>query len=86
MKKLLVILVLLVGLTSCTENFKAKQMGGTMTVDLPAGQKLIEVTWKEDQMWYLTRARREGEAPETFEFKEKSSMGFMEGTVIFKEQ
>jgi len=72
-------------MTSCTENERVKNFGGTQTIELPAGEKLIEATWKGDQLWYLTRPMRENESPETFKFQEKSSFGMIEGTVIFKE-
>ena len=72
-------------MTSCTENQLAKGWGGTATVELPAGEKLIEATWKGEELWYLTRPMREDESPETFKFQEKSSYGVIEGTVVFKE-
>ena len=61
-------------------------MGGKATVRLPKGQKLVEATWKEVDLWYLTRDRREGEPIETFTFQESSSFGVIEGTVTFIEQ
>ena len=88
MKKLLITglsLITLLFTIGCTDNQMAKKFGGEFTVDLPKGSKLIEVTWKEDNMWYLTRVRREGETIEEFKFKESSSFGMMEGSVIFKE-
>ena len=87
MKQFLFITMMLglILMTSCTENERAKNFGGTQTIELPAGEKLIEATWKGDQLWYLTRPMRENESPETFKFQEKSSFGMIEGTVIFKE-
>ena len=87
MKKMILILslVLVVMLSSCTENSRAKSFGGTMKIDLPKGKKHITVTWKNDDMWYLTRIMRNDETPETYEFKEDSNLGIMEGTVIFIE-
>ncbi len=73
-------------LFSCTENQRAKKYGGTATVKLPEGTKLIEATWKGDDLWYLYRPRREGELIETYTFKEESNFGVMEGKVIFKER
>jgi len=88
MKKLLVLaalaLILLMSL-GCTSNQRAKDYGGTMTIDLPVGQKLVNASWKNSDLWYLTRLRREGEQQEVFTFKEDSSYGVMQGTVIFKE-
>ena len=72
--------------TGCTDNNRAKNFGGTMTLDLDPGRKLVEVTWKDNQMWVLTRPMRPGEQPETYTFKEKSSYGVWEGTVILNER
>ena len=85
MKKLLVLLVGLL-LLSCTEKQRAKSFGGDMVIDLPKGEKLIEATWKGEDLWYLTRPMRSNESPEIYIFREDSSFGVMEGTVTFKEQ
>jgi hypothetical protein len=73
-------------MAGCTANDMAKNWGGTMTVELKPGTKLDSVTWKEDELWYLTRPMREGEQPEVWTFREKSSLGIQEGTVILKEK
>lgn len=71
---------------ACTDNYRAKNMGGTMKVELPAGQRLVTVTWKEQELWYLTRPRTSEEQPVTWTFKEKSDLGIQEGTVILQEK
>ena len=71
---------------SCTENSRARSFGGTMTVDLPKGEKLVTATWKEASLWYLTRQMREDESPETYSFQESSPFGIAQGTVIFNER
>lgn len=73
-------------LTSCTENSRAKSWGGTGRVELPKGQKLVGVTWKENELWYLTRPMRDTDIPEFSTFQEESSFGLMEGKVIFQEK
>lgn len=85
MKKL--ILILMVGLMSvaCTDNTRAKNYGGTMTIDVPRGNKITNITWKGDDLWYSYRPFKSGETPETTIFKEESTYGIMSGTVIFKE-
>lgn len=88
MKKTLTLLLLaLTLLTGCLENVTTKSFGGTMKVDLPEGQRLMEATWKGDELWYLTRERNEdeGESPRTYTFQEKSTFGAMEGKVVFVE-
>ena len=78
-------LLLLVGVSGCTENIRSKTFGGNMTIALPANQKLVNATWKESQLWYLYRPMHSNETAETYTFKEKSSFGMMEGVVTFQE-
>ncbi len=86
MRVLLVfVLVLSCFLGACTANQRAKRFGGATTIDLPAKRKLVTATWKESSLWILTRPMREGEPIEAYEFKEDSSLGLMEGTVVLKE-
>ncbi len=69
----------------CTANKRAKSHGGTMTLNLPPGEKLVSATWKDNNLWYLTRPMRKGESPETSTLHESSNLGIIEGSVIFKE-
>ena len=89
MKKILITgiaaIIGITGLCGCTEQQMAKSYGGTTTIDLPSGRKLEEVTWKEDDLWILTRERKEGETIDTYYFNEDSSWDILEGTVILNE-
>lgn len=86
MKKLALAAFLLAALlSSCTQQSRAKEWGGTATIDLPKGQKLVTVTWKQAEVWYLTRPMNSLDSVETYTFKESSSFGIMEGEVIIKE-
>jgi hypothetical protein len=85
MKKVILSILAISLLASCTQNERAKSFGGTATVNLPQGQKLVNITWKEDQIWYLTRTMNSSDSAETYTFQEESSYGMMEGTVILKE-
>ena len=80
MKKLFLSLVLGTMLISCTENNRVKNWGGEGTINLPKGRKLVTVTWKENQIWYLTRAMDTNDVAETYQFQEESSWGVIEGT------
>jgi hypothetical protein len=70
---------------SCTENEKARSYGGTATLDLPKGQKLVNVTWKETDLWYLTRPMTVTDSAVSYTFHEESSFGVWEGTYIINE-
>jgi hypothetical protein len=63
----------------------AKHMGGDMTLELEPNQKLEEITWKNDDLWYLTRPMREDEEPETHTFQQSTDFGVFEGTVTVVE-
>jgi hypothetical protein len=84
---MLLIFVLSLGfLMGCTQNQRAKQWGGTATTELASGQKLVNVTWKDAQLWVLTKPMTTNDVAEIYTFKEFSSMGIVEGTVILKEK
>ena len=82
---LLVVMLAVVILAGCTENQRAKGFGGKMNINLPAGEKLVVVTWKMEDFWYLTRPMKKGEVAECYKFQEKSSFGMMEGTITICE-
>lgn len=74
-------------LCSCTENTRSRVWGGTMTIELPKGQKLVEATWKGDgnSLWYLTEPMDADYTPKTKVFQEDSRFGVLEGSVVFVE-
>jgi hypothetical protein len=80
MKKLSIFILLAISLASCTENSRVKNFGGEGTINLPAGRKLVNITWKEAEIWYLTRPMDSTDVAETYTFHEESSFGVMEGT------
>lgn len=67
--------------SSCTKNERVRMWGGEMTINIPTSQKLVNVTWKETEVWVLTRPMRPDETPETYSFYEKSPWGLMEGEI-----
>jgi len=80
MKKLMMILGVMVVMSSCTENVRARHFGGTETLALKPNEKVLNVTWKDNEMWVCTQDTITG----VVYFREKSSWGVMEGTVILK--
>lgn len=83
MNKLLIILSLLF-ISSCTENQMTRRYGGTEHITLE-NKELVNLSWKQDQLWILTKPMSEDHKPITYSLKEKSSFGFVEGEVIIKE-
>jgi len=78
---------LVIIITGCSDQMMAKSGGGTAEINLPAKQKLMNITWKDDSsLWYLTRPMKPNEEPETYTFKESSSWGIQQGTVIIHEK
>lgn len=87
MKKIIAImmLALTVFATSCTDNARVKTFGGEATLNLEKGKKLVNVTWKEQELWLLTKKMSATDSAETYNFGEKSSFGMIEGNYIIVE-
>ena len=85
MKKLVVILLMFLCLTSCDQSI-TRTMGGRTKIELEPGEKLVEATWKGDDIWYLVEPMDSDYVPKTKTFKESSRIGVLEGKVIFYEK
>lgn len=85
MKKYLFLLFALVAMCSCTQNQMARTYGGKMTIELPKGEKLINATWKEANLFYLTEPMEEGYIPKSKKFRESSNFGVWESEITFVE-
>lgn len=85
MKKIIFVITLVFVLMGCTSNIRARHYGGNMTINLPAGQELMEATWKDNNLYYLTRPMAPDYVPVTKTLQESSSWGVMESTVTFIE-
>lgn len=84
MKKFILLAIMVLCLTGCQNT--TKNWGGSMTIELPKGQKLEEITWKgNSDLWYLTRPMREDEVAETHTFQQDTEFGVFEGTVTIIE-
>ena len=82
--KVILLLFVLVSITGC-EQTVSRNFGGDMTITLKPGVKLIEVTWKKSNLWYLTEPMDSDYVPKTKVFKEIAVMGVLNGTVTFIE-
>ena len=86
MMKVLAMCVLMVCVAGCTANERAKHWGGTMTSNLPKGEKLVNCTWKEGgSLWLLTKKMKDTDVAETYTFTENSSWGMIQGKVVIQE-
>lgn len=84
MSRILIAASLLSLLTGC-ENVIARQYGGHLDINLPACHRLVNATWKESDLWYLTEPM--GSAiPRNTTFREKSTFGQLEGSITFREK
>ena len=83
---LVLVLILILGLrvTSCQN--VTKNFGGSTTIELEPNQKLEEITWKDDSLWYLTRPMTDDDIAETHTFQQQSNFGVFEGTVTIIEK
>jgi hypothetical protein len=83
---IVLIIISLFYLCSCTENTRSRVWGGKMTIELPKGQKLVEATWKVGgSLWYLTEPMDTDYTPKIKIFQEDSRFGVLEGQVVFVE-
>lgn len=82
--RLFVVIILAVIMCSCQQTI-SRQYGGTTEIRLEPGKKLVEVTWKENNLWYLVEPMEPNYTPKTKEFIESSNYGVFEGKVIFYE-
>lgn len=80
MKKTIFAIIGIVSMASCTDNQIARNYGGTEEVKLNPNEVVLNVTWKQDNMWICTKDTLTG----IVYFREKSSWGLVEGSVIFK--
>lgn len=85
MKKIITILMLLAVLAACTDKRMARRWGSAYRIELPKGKHLLEVTWKEDNLWMLTCPMDSGHKPKTYKFSEDSSWGLYEGEITIVE-
>ena len=88
MKKIYLLLSLLniLSFSSCTEQFRVREFGGKMDIEVPAGYKVTSATWKEAELFYFLEPMEEGYVPKDKKFVESSSYGILESEVTFKEK
>lgn len=91
MKKLILFLLIIASFMSCTDNEMAKNFGGKQEIStgdsissdrsiIPKNEVILNVTWKENNMWILTRDT----ITKIVHFREKSEYGVFQCEIIFK--
>src|SRR5277367_2857912 len=86
MAALLILGVLLCLMPSRCSRYVARNWGGSQTIELQAGRKLINITWKGDDLWYVTRPMTAEDTIETYEFHEDSAFEILQGTITIHER
>lgn len=76
---------IIVLMSGCTKQEMAKEWGGKTEIRLDVGQRIINVTWKDTDMWILLKENQTTPAS-TYLFKESSTYGIMNGEVRIVEQ
>lgn len=71
-------------LTSC-QNTGTRSFGGSSEIHLEKGQRLLEITWKNSDLWILTEPMDSDYIPKVKTFYEKSDLGVLEGTITIYE-
>lgn len=83
--QLAIALALTLFVPSCTCNRMARSFGGTQKIELKEGQRVVNCTFKEDDIWVLYR-NDTTTPPDTLSFAEHSSYGLLQGTVLLIER
>lgn len=84
MKKLLIAIAAIMLMASC-QNFVTRNFGGHQVIELKKGQRLVEITFKESELWILTEPMDSDYIPKSKTFYEKSNFEMMEGEIIIIE-
>lgn len=79
-KETILIAIFISMFISCTDNQRAKSLGGTETIELKPNHKFINISWKKDDLWVVTQDTTTG----IFYCKEKSSWGLLNGEIKIK--
>lgn len=88
MKKLLtvtLVLITMLAFSSCTQNQRARSLGGTMEVKVKPGYKVTMATWKQNDLFYMIEKADSSYVPTEKILVEDASWGVLETKVTFIE-
>ena len=83
MKQFLVIILFALLSLSCerlNDYFHSRE-----TINLPPGKKLVHVSWKSGDLYYLIREMRPEEVPETYTFSKEGNFENLDNTYLIIE-
>lgn len=89
-----IFIIIMLYFGGCTENQEVKnfgsknkiileegnRFGSNGKIILEEGRKLVNITWKQNSLWILTKPMTATDVAESYEFSEESSFGVLEGT------
>ena len=86
MKTIIFTLAAIITLSSCTQNERVKQFGGSAAIEIPADQQFVNATWKGNDLWIVTKTRTSVDTVYSqYQLQESSSWGILEGTYTITE-
>ena len=87
MKKILFIMAAILSMVaiSCTQNQRARNLGGTMEVKVKPGYKVTMATWKNDDLFYMIEEMDSSYFPKKKILVEEASFGIFQTEVTFTE-
>lgn len=89
MKKKIILLLtgitLMFGNMSCTKQERVRAFGGTETIQVEPGKRVMMATWKESDLFYMVEDMPEDYVPHDKTLIESSSYGIWEAKIVFKE-
>ena len=86
MKNLIYLIFICICLSFTSCQMCTRRIGGTSEYTLEPGEKLVEITWKGNNLWFLTEPMDSDYIPKTKTFKESSNFGVLNGKVIVHER
>lgn len=85
MKKIIPFILFSLSLTLTSCQYFTRKYGGTQTIHLPKGEKLLMATWKGANIFTLTEPMDSDYVPKVKHFKESSVLGVFQSEIIFVE-
>ncbi|MCH5241780.1 MAG: hypothetical protein J1F67_05080 [Muribaculaceae bacterium] len=84
-KKLFLIAAILLTMASCTKQSRVRNFGGTETIQVKPGYRVMMATWKDSNLFYMIEPMPENYEPTEKYLVESSSYGIWESEIIFIE-